>query len=191
MASKSKSTDHSQSKTPSTSPRTSRFHSETPVSKREEEGSTTIAEPHHTSERLSPESPEVQSLIQKLQGFSISPQKSEVSQGSETSQFHLPHPLTRLQSEKLGIEPAELPLPKRKKAKKNTEGYGSETFSSSSSISSSPVRSQTSTPPLHIVVQQGSPTSTSQSIQCSIPTPPQTPRTPSTIVVTSKMAQNP
>ena len=152
MVSKSKSIGHSQSKSPSTSPRTSHFHSEIPVSKREEEGSTTTTQPHHTSKQLSPESPEVQSLIQKLQGFSISPQKSEVSQGNETSQFNLPHPLTGLQSEKLAIEPAELPLPKRKKAKNNTEGSGSETISSSSPFSSSPVRSQTSTPPLHIVV---------------------------------------
>ena len=162
MASKSKPTDHSQSKSPSTSPQTSRLHSETPVSKREEEGSTITAQSHHTSEHLSPESPEVQSIIQKLQGFSISPQRSEVSQGSQTSQFHLPHHLTRLQSEKLGIEPAELPLPRRKKAKKNTEGSDSETFSPSSSISSSPVRSQTPTSPLHIIVHQGSPPSTSQ-----------------------------
>ena len=139
MESTSKPIDHSESKSPSTSPRTSRLHYGTPIFKREEEQSTTTAQSHHTPERLSPESPEVQSLIQKLQGFSISPQKSEVSQGSETSQFNLPHPLTRLQSGKLGIEPTELPLPKRKKAKKNTEGSGSKTFSSSSSISSSPV----------------------------------------------------
>lgn len=191
MASKSKSIDHSQSKSPSTSPRTSSLHSETPVSKQEEEESTTIGQSHHTSERLSPESPEVHSLIQKLKGFSISPQKFEVPQGSETWQFNLPHPLTRLQSGKLGIKSTELPLPKRKKAKKNSEGSDSETFSSSSSISSSPLQSQTSTPPLHIVVQRGSPTSTSQPIQSSIPTPPQTPGTSSAIVVTSKMAQNP
>ena len=82
-----------------------------------------------------------------------------------------------------------LPLLKRKKAKNNTEGSNSETFSSLSSISSSPVRSQTSTPPLHIVVQQGSPTSTSQSIESLISTPPQTPGTPSTIVGIPKMAQ--
>jgi hypothetical protein len=80
--------NHSESKSPSTSPRTSQLHAGTPVFKREEEESTTTAQTHHTPERLSPESPEVQSLIHKLQGFSISPQKSEVSQGSETSQFN-------------------------------------------------------------------------------------------------------
>ena len=92
MTSKPKPITHSESKSPSTSPRTSHLHTGTPIFKREEEESTTIAQTHHTLERLSRESPEVQSLIQKLQGFSIS------TQGSETSQFNLPHPLTRLQS---------------------------------------------------------------------------------------------
>ena len=64
--------DHSEGKSPSTSPQTSRLHSGTPVFKREEEESTTTTQSHHTPDRLSPESPEVQSLIQKLQGFSIS-----------------------------------------------------------------------------------------------------------------------
>lgn len=66
MASKSKPTDHSQSKSPSTSPHTSRLHSEISVSRREEEGSTTTAQPYYTSDHLSPESPKVQSIIQKL-----------------------------------------------------------------------------------------------------------------------------
>ena len=85
MASKSKPTDHSLSKSPSASPRTSRLHSEISGSRREEEGSTTTTQPHYTSERLRLESPEVQSIIQKLQCFSISPPRSEVSQGSQTS----------------------------------------------------------------------------------------------------------
>lgn len=188
MASKSKPTNHSQSKSPSTSHRTSRLHSEIPVSRREEEGSTTTAQTHHTLECLSPESPEVHSIIEKLQGFSISPPRSEVSQGNQTSQFHLPHHLTRLQSEKLGIEPPELPLPQRKMIKKNTEGSGSETFSPSSSSSSSPVRIQTPTSPLHIIVHQGTSPSTSQSFQTSFPPPPQAPGTPQEIVGTPKMA---
>lgn len=174
MVSKPKSTDHSESKSPSTSPRTSQLHTCFLVSKQEEEESTTTAQAHDTPERLSLESLEVQSLIHKLQSFSISPQKSKVSQSSETSQFNLPHPLTRLQSGKLGIEPTELPLPKRKRAKKNTKGSNSETFSSTSSISSSPVRSQPSTPSLHIVVHKGFGTSTSQPAQSSISTPSQT-----------------
>src|ERR1700728_4048915 len=113
MASKPTPRNHSKRNSPSASPRISRSHSESRVSRRDEEESTTTAQLHHTSEHLSPESPEVQSIIQKLQGFSISPPRSEVSQGSHTSQFHLPPHLTRLQSEKLGIEPPEFPLPKR------------------------------------------------------------------------------
>jgi len=176
MVRKPKSTDHSESKSPSTSPHTSQLHAGFLVSKQEEEESTTIAQAHDTLEQLSLESPEVQSLIHKLQSFLISPQKSEVSQSSETSKFNLPHPLTRLQSRKLGIEPTHLPLPKRKRAKKNTEGFYSETFSSTSSISSSPVRSQPSIPSLHIIVHQGLGTSTSQPAQSSISTPSQTSR---------------
>lgn len=84
MVRKSKSTDHSESKSPSTSTRTSQLHARSPVSKQEEEESTTTAQIHNTPERLSPESPEVQLLIHKLQGFSITPYKSEVSQSSET-----------------------------------------------------------------------------------------------------------
>ena len=106
-------------------------------------------------------------------------------------EFCLPHHLTRLQSEKLGIEPPELPLPQRKRIKKKIEGSGSETFSPSSSISSSPVRSQTPTSPLHIIVHQGTSPSTSQSFQSSFPPPPQTPGTPQAIIGTSKIAQTP
>jgi len=173
MASNPKSKDHSKSNSPSLSPRTSQLHASPIVSKQEVEESTTTAQTHNTPEQLSLESPEVQSLIHKLQSFSISPQKSEVSQSSETSQFNRPHHLTRLQSEKLGIEPTEFPLPKRKRAKKNTEGSDSETLSSTSSISSSPKRSQSSTPPLQIVIHQGSGISTSQPPQSSISIPSQ------------------
>ena len=155
MASKPKSASHSKSNSPSVSPRASQLHTSSPVYKQEEEESTTTAQTHHTPEQLSLESPEVQSLIHKHQSFSISPQKFEVSQSSATSQFNLSHPLTRLQSEKLGIEPIEFPLPKRKKAKKNTEGSDSKELSSTSSIASSPLQSQPSTPPLHIVVHHG------------------------------------
>ena len=122
MMSKPKPTIHSESKSPSTSPCTSQLHAGSLVSKQEEEESTTTAQAHNTPERLSPKSPKVQLLIHKLQGFSISPQKSELSQGNVTSQFVPFHPLTRLQSEKLGIEPTKLPLPKRKRARKTTKG---------------------------------------------------------------------
>lgn len=105
MARKSKPKIHSGSKSPSTSPLTSPLHVVTPVFKREVEETTTTAQPQNIPDKLSLESPEVQSHIHKLQGFSISPQKSEVSQGSVTSQFIPSHPLTKLQSEKLAIEP--------------------------------------------------------------------------------------
>ena len=96
MASKPKSASHSKSNSRSKSPRYSRSHAGSPAHNQEEEESTTTAQTHHTPEQLSLESPEVQSLIHKLQSLSISPQKSEVSQSSATSQFNLPHPLTRL-----------------------------------------------------------------------------------------------
>ena len=59
MASKPKSTDHFESKSPSTSPHTSQLHAGFPVSKQEEEESTTTAQAHDTPERLSLECPEV------------------------------------------------------------------------------------------------------------------------------------
>ena len=79
MASKPKSASHSKSNSPSESPRYSQPHAGSLVYNQEEEESTTTAHTHHTPEQLSLESPEVQSLIHKLQSFSISPQKSEVS----------------------------------------------------------------------------------------------------------------
>ena len=68
-----KSAGHSKSNSTSASPRTSQLHAGSPVSKQEEEESTTTAQTHHTPEKLSLESPKVQSLIHKLQSFSISP----------------------------------------------------------------------------------------------------------------------
>jgi len=102
-------------------------------------------------------------LIHKLQRFSISPQRSDKSQGSVTSQYNPAHPLTRLKSEKFGIERTELPLPIRKRARKSPKGFDSETLSSSSSISTSPLQSQPSTPPLQIIIHQTTGTSTSPS----------------------------
>ena len=167
MASRPRTTNHSKSNSPSKTSSPSQSHVGSPAHHQEKEESTPTAHTHHISENLSLESPEVQSLIHKLQSFSISPQKSEVSQSSATSQFNLSHPLTRLQSEKLGIEPTEFPLPKRKKAKKITEGSDSEDLSSISSISTPNLRSQPSTPPLQIVVHQGLEASTSQPVHSS------------------------
>ena len=90
MESKSKSTGHSKSKTPSPSPPTSRSHAKSLDPKREVAKKTTkpTAEipkkPDHSS---STEAPEIQSLIHKLQGISLSQEESELSQDSVTSQF--------------------------------------------------------------------------------------------------------
>ena len=117
MASKSLSTGHSESKTPSS---TSSISSEI-QNPREE-----IAKNIHTpttkiskySDKKSPESPEVQDLIHKLKGFSLSLEESEISEGSVSSKFVPSKPLTRLQSEKLGIPPQEFPLPSKGKTKR-------------------------------------------------------------------------
>ena len=163
MASKSKSKYHSESKSPSPSPPTSPSHIEFLNLEPEVERTTTTATNPDFSEESAIEPPEVESLIHKLQRFSISPQRSDKSQGSVTSQYNPAHPLTRLQSEKLGIQPTELPLPTRKRARKSPKGSDSETLSSSSSISTSSPRSQPSTPPLQTIVRQSTGTSTSPS----------------------------
>jgi hypothetical protein len=59
-----------------------------------------------------------------------------------TSQYNPAHPLTRLKSEKFGIQPSELPLPTRKRARKTPPESDSETLSSTSSISTPSPRSQ-------------------------------------------------
>ena len=111
-------------------------------------------------------------------------QKSEISQGSVTLQFNPSHPLTRLQSEKFGIEPTELPLPKRKRVRKSPQGSDSETLSSSTSIPTSPLQIQPSTPPLQIFVHQSTGTLTSSSL-------PQATSSALSSVISSTMAQTP
>ena len=96
MASKSKSKYHSESKSPSTSPPTSPSHFESLNIEREADKTTTIAINLNISEKSTIEPPKVESLIHKLKGLSISPQKSEISQGSVTSQYNPSHPLTKL-----------------------------------------------------------------------------------------------
>ena len=103
MARKSKSIAHSESKSPSPSPPTSPSHSKSPIFKREVEKKTRTAENLNISENSSLEPPEVHSLIHKLQGFSVSQEQTKLFQGSVTSQYIPSQPLTRLQSEKLGI----------------------------------------------------------------------------------------
>jgi len=100
MASKSKSEYHSKSKSPSPSPPTSPLH----LNPELEVAQVSTATTHRDiSEQSTVEPPEVESLIHKLQRFSISPQRSDKSQGSVTSQYNPAHPLTRLKSEKFGI----------------------------------------------------------------------------------------
>ena len=138
MAPKSKSKYHSESKSPSPSPPTSPLHLESLNPESEVAGATAAATNPDISEQSTIEPPEVESLIHKLQRFSISPQKSAKSQGSVTSQYNPAHPLTRLKSEKFGVKPTELPLPTRKRARKSPKGSDIDTLSSSSSISTSP-----------------------------------------------------
>ena len=163
MASKSESKYNSEIKSPSPSPPTSPSHSEIVNLEPEVSRRTDTTTNPEFSEESAIEPPEVEYLIHKLQIFSISPQRSDKSQGSITSQYNLAHPLTRLQSEKLGIQPTELPLPTRKRARKSPKGSDNETLSSSSSISTSSPRSQPSTPPLQTIVPHSTGTSTSPS----------------------------
>ena len=137
MASKSKSKYHSDSKSRSPSPPTSPSHLEFPNLNLEVERTIVTATNPDISEQSTIEPPKAETLIHKLQRFSISPQRSDKSQGSVTSQYNPAHPLTRLKSEKFGVQPTELPLPTRKRARKSLKGSNSETLSSSSSISTS------------------------------------------------------
>lgn len=163
MERNSKSKYHYESKSPSLSPSTSPSHLEYLNLEQEVQKTTTTATNPDILEKYTIEPPEDESLIHKLQRFSISPQRYDKSQGSVTSQYNPAHPLTRLKSEKFGIEPTELPLPTRKRVRKSPKGSDNKTLSSSSSISTSPLRSQLSTPPLQIIVHHSTGNSTSPS----------------------------
>ena len=110
MESKYKSTDHSKSNSPS-SP--SSISSSFQISREEVEKkiSTPTTKALDLSDNQPPASHEVQALIHKLQGFSLSLEESELSEGSVTSQFISSKHLTRSQSEKLGVSPKGFPLP--------------------------------------------------------------------------------
>lgn len=114
------------------------------------------------------EAPEVQSLIHKLQGISISQEESELSQRSVTSQYIPSQPLTREKSENIGIPPVELPLPSQKRARKTPSEFDSEILSSSS------IPLQVHTPPsqLQIIVQTGTRASTSSTQSLSTASSP-------------------
>jgi len=132
MAPKSKSKYHSESKLPSSTPPTSPVH----LNPESEVARVSIAATRpNISDQFTIEPPEVQNLIHKLQGFSISTQWSDKPQSSVTSQYNPAHPLTRLKSEKYGVQPTELPLPTRKRARKSPQESESKTLSSTSSIS--------------------------------------------------------
>ena len=130
---------YSKSKTPSPSPSTSGSHSESSITRPEVEKEST----HHITKiqnepNLSPsDHPEVQNLVENLQGISLSQEESEFSQGIVTSYLTLNKRLTRAQSENLGIPLVEFPLPSRNKAKKSSTESQSEILSSSSSNVSS------------------------------------------------------
>ena len=177
MVSKSLYTCHSERKKPSSN---SSISSELPNPREEIEKNiqtpTTRVLKH--SDNQPPESPEVQDLIHKLKGFSLSADEFEISEGSVTSKFVSSKPLTRLQSEILGIPPKEFPLPSRVKTKRNQSE--SESDISSSSHIQSPV-SQTTTHQSVVV-------STSSVSITSVQTPPVS-TTPSMIVTI--MAQRP
>lgn len=104
MARESKYKFHSESKFPSRSPLTYPLYlnQEPKVT-----GSTAATRNPDFAEKYTIESLEVESLIHKLQRFSISHKKFDKSQGRVTSQYNLTHPLTRLKSEKFCVQPTE------------------------------------------------------------------------------------
>ena len=115
MAPKSKSKYHSESKSPSATPPTSSVS----LNPESEVAPVLTAVTHpNISDQFTIEPPEFQTLIHKLQGFSIFTLGSDKSQSSVTSQYNPAHPLTRLKSEKFDIQPTEFPLPTRKRARK-------------------------------------------------------------------------
>jgi len=134
MAIKSTSSRHSKSKNPSPSPSTSRSHSKSSISKPKVEKKNTehITEIPNKPDHSSSDPHELQTLIHKLQGISISQEESELSQGV-TSHFTPSQRMTRAQSEKLGIPPVEFPLPSHNKARKTPTESQSKVLSSFSS----------------------------------------------------------
>jgi len=79
MESKSKSKYHSESKSPSSSPPASPLHLESLNPELEVAGATIATTNPDISKQPTIEPPKVESLIHKLQRFSISPQRSDKS----------------------------------------------------------------------------------------------------------------
>ena len=84
MENKSKSTGHSKSNSPS-SPSPISYTSQIFREEIEKNINTPTTKALDLSDNQPPESPEVQALIHKLQGFSLSLEESELSKGSVTS----------------------------------------------------------------------------------------------------------
>ena len=159
-----KSKSHLKSHSPSSSPPTSISHSKSPTP-RPKVAKTTIKSPStlpkSSDQPLSQEISEVQTLIQKLEGISISkgkPQQFELSESSVSSSFQSTCILTHSQSEKLGVTPFEFPLPshQRKTKKFEAQSSTSENLSSTppqtpSFHTSSPFFSPPLNPPFHSV----------------------------------------
>ena len=103
MEDKSKSESHSKS----TSPSSPSISSTSQITREEIEKSiqTLTTKVSKQSNNPTPESPKFEALTHKLQGFSLSLEESELSGGSVTSQFFSFKPLSRSQSEKIGISP--------------------------------------------------------------------------------------
>ena len=160
MAPKATSKYHSESNTPSSTPSTSPtwLNPEFEVAR-----VSTTATYSNISDQSIIEPLEIQTLIRKLQGFSIFNQKSDKSKSSVTSQYNHAHPLTRSKSENFGIQPSEIPLPTRKRARKTPPESDSHTPSSTSSISTPSPRSQ----PPTLSFQLTHPSSTNLPLQTS------------------------
>ena len=135
MVDKSKSTGHYKSNSPS-SP--SSISSTSQITREEIDKSiqTPTTKVSNQSDNQPYEFDEIRDLVHKIQGFSLSLEESEISKGRVTSQFVSSRPLTRSQSEKLGIPPKEFPLPSRVKTRKTPSELESD-ISSSSQIQSS------------------------------------------------------
>ena len=95
MTDKSKSTRHSKSNSPS-SPSSISSTSQITREEIDRDIQTPTTKYSNQSDNQPPESPEIQALVHKLQGFSLSLEESETSEGSVTSQFVSSRPLTRL-----------------------------------------------------------------------------------------------
>ena len=110
-----KSKGHLTSHSPSKSPPTSRSHSKSPTPRPQVVTKSPSTHPNTNDQPPLQKLPEVHTLIDKLEGISISQEKTQHSEllyeGSVSSYLPTPHILTRYQSDKFGITPFEFPFP--------------------------------------------------------------------------------